>query len=219
VTLGDATVMTARPDADPSEEIPLSAIVEAVLREAERRPVSLGELIDRTADRGFGLIMLMLGLPMLIPFLPPGSSTVVGPIYAAFAVQMVKGSQRPWVPQRLREWVLPWSTVRALRRRGIPLIRAAERFSRPRTVWLEDRVAVRLVGIMVFLMGIILLSPLPLLNTLPALSVMLIGMGMLNRDVAFMAAGVVVGGLSLGLIGLSAGLIVVLIQRLRSFMF
>lgn len=209
----------APPDADPSADLPLSTIIEMALNEAERRPVSLGELIDRTADRGFGLVMLLLGLPMLIPFLPPGSSTVVGPIYAVFAVQMLKGNQRPWVPRRLREWVLPQNTVRALRGRGVPLIRAAERFSRPRKVWLDDRVAVRVVGIIVFLMGVILLSPLPLLNTLPAMSVMLIGMGMLNRDVAFMAAGVAVGGLALGLIGLSAGLILVLIQRLRSFIF
>lgn len=204
-------------DASPQPDLPLSTILEGVLAEADVRPVSLGELLDRTADRGFGLVLILLGLPMLIPFLPPGSSTLVGPIYATFAIQMIRGGQQPWIPQRLRDWVLQGATARVLRRRGLPLVRRAERLSRPRKWWLDENLTVRLVGVVVLLMGIVLLSPLPFLNTLPALSVMLIGMGMLNRDFVFMAAGIVVGGVSLGLIGLSAGLIVVLIQRLRSF--
>jgi hypothetical protein len=196
--------------------VPLSLVLEGVLDEADVRPVSLGEILDRTADRGFGLVLILLGLPMLIPFLPPGSSTIVGPIYATFAIQMIRGGQQPWIPRRLREWVLQERTARMLRERGLPLVRRAERFSRPRQWWLGERVVVRIVGIVVFLMGVILLSPLPFLNTLPALSVMLIGMGMLNRDFVFVAAGIIVGGISLGLIGLSAGLILVLIQRLRT---
>ncbi len=206
---------TAPAEAD-NQEIPLSDVVEAVLREAGAQPLRLGELIDRTAERGFGLLMLLLGLPMLIPVLPPGSSTLVGPIYAIFAVQMIKGARHPWVPARLRDRMLSSQTVEALRTRGLPIIRTAERFSRPRGLWLSERVVLRLAGIVVFLMGVVLLSPLPFLNTLPAVSVMLIGMGLLNRDVAFMLAGMAVGGVSLGLVGLSAGLILILLERVRS---
>ncbi len=208
--------MAAEPAGADNLEIPLSDLIEAVLREAGAQPVTLGELIDRTAERGFGLLMLILGLPMLIPVLPPGSSTIVGPIYAIFAVQMLKGTRHPWVPARLRDHVLAPHTVAVLRTRGLPIIRTAERFSRPRGIWLNERVVLLLAGIMVFLMGVILVSPLPFLNTLPAISVMLIGMGLLNRDAVFMAAGMVVGGVSVGLVGLSAGLILVLLERIRS---
>lgn len=197
-------------------EIPLSALIAAALDEAETHPLRLGDLIDRTAERGFGLLLLLLGLPMLIPILPPGSSTFVGPIYAVFAVQMLGGATRPWVPARFRNRVLSPATIRSLRQRGVPLIRAAERFSRPRGLWLSERVLLRLVGVMVLLMGLVLLSPLPFQNTLPAISVMLIGMGLLNRDAVFMLAGMLVGGLSLVAIVLSAGLILMLIERLRS---
>jgi hypothetical protein len=191
-------------------------VIASVLDEAEIRPVSLGDLIDRTADRGYGLLLLLLGLPMLIPFLPPGSSTVVGPVYAAFAVQMLTGARHPWVPQRLRNRVMARSTIRALRGRGLPLIRLVERLSRPRGLWISERVVLRAVGVMVLLMGLVLLSPLPFLNTLPALSVMLIGVGLLNRDALFVTAGMAVGLISLGLIGLSAHAILTLIERLRS---
>lgn len=209
-------MVTARQAGEGEREVPLSVVIEAFLDEAGTRPIRLGDLVDRTADRGFGVLLLVLGLPMLIPILPPGASTIVGPIYSVFAIQMLSGSTRPWIPRRLRDRVLEQGTVKALRERGVPVIRRAERFSRPRGIWLSEKVVLRLVGIVVFLMGLVLLSPLPFLNTLPAISVMLIGMGMLNRDAVFMGAGVVVAGISLGLIGFSAGLILALVERLRS---
>ncbi|MDR7521977.1 MAG: exopolysaccharide biosynthesis protein [Armatimonadota bacterium] len=209
--------MVASPQAGQDErQVRLSALIEAFLDEAQTRPVRFGELIDRTAERGYGLWMIVLGLPMLIPVLPPGSSTVVGPIYAVFAVQMLLGQPRPWVPVRLREMVLGARAVRALRERGVPWIRRLERLSRPRWAVVPERVVLRAAGVMVFLMGVILLSPLPFLNTLPAIAVMLIGMGLLNRDALFMLAGLGVGVVCLALVGLSAGLIVVMIQRLRA---
>lgn len=202
---------------DGSEESPpLSVLIETVLNDAAMRPCSIGEIIERTGERGFGIIMLMLGLPMLIPLLPPGSSTIVGPVYALFAFQMLSGARQPWVPARLRDRCLSTAAVETLRRRGIPLIRAAERLSRPRGFWLGERLTLRIIGVVVLLMGIILLSPLPFLNTLPAMSVMLLGMALINRDAVFMLAGVVLGGVSVGLVGLSAGVIVAVITRFLS---
>lgn len=196
------------------EHLSLSALIELVLDDATARPCSIGEIVERTGERGFGLLMLVLGLPMLIPFLPPGSSTIVGPIYALFAVQMLSGARTPWLPARFRDRCLSTETIRALRRRGLPVIRAAERLSRPRGFWLGERLTLRIVGVVVLLMGIILLSPLPFLNTLPAVAVMALGMALINRDSVFMLAGIALGGLAVGLVGVSAGVIVTIITRL-----
>lgn len=203
---------------DNEQNVTLSMLIESVLSDAAMRPCSIGEIIERTGERGFGLLMLVLGLPMLIPFLPPGSSTLVGPIYAIFAIQMLSGARQPWIPARFRNRCLSVDAVKALQRRGIPLIRTAERLSRPRGFWLGERLTLRIVGVVVLLMGIILLSPLPFLNTLPAMSVMLLGMALINRDSLFMLAGVAVGGLSVGLVGLSAGVIISIINGVLSRM-
>jgi hypothetical protein len=196
------------------EHLSLSALIESVLADATTRPCSIGEIIERTGERAFGLLMLVLGLPMLIPFLPPGSSTIVGPVYAIFAVQMLSGARTPWLPARFRDRCLSTETIRALRQRGLPVIRAAERLSRPRGFWLGERLTLRIVGVVVLLMGIILLSPLPFLNTLPAVAVMTLGMALINRDSVFMLAGIALGGLAVGLVGVSAGVIVAVIARI-----
>src|SRR3989304_1740937 len=54
---------------------------------ATEKHITIGEIVDRIDERGFGLLMLVLGLPMLIPILPPGASTLVGPLYSLLALR------------------------------------------------------------------------------------------------------------------------------------
>lgn len=204
-------------DAPTDREIPsLSSILEGALTRAGSRPLRLGDLLDQTAERGFGLLMLLLGLPMLIPVLPPGSSTVVGPIYAVFAIQMLRGSGRPWLPRSLQDRVLSPRAVHILRDRGLPMIRAIERWSRPRRFWPGERVGVRIVAVATLVMGVILLGPFPFLNTPPAVAVMLLGVALLNRDVVFLLAGLAVAAVSVGILLVTVGLLVSLLAFLRT---
>jgi len=199
-------------------QAPLSEVIDSILRDTNEGSITLGDLVACTGERGFGVMMVILGLPMLIPILPPGSSTIVGPIYAISAVQMLRGAQSPWVPRGLRDRVLSATAVRILRQRGVPLIRAAERWSRPRGIWFAERLVVRLVGGMLLLMGLILLGPFPLLNTPPAISVMLMGIALLNDDILFLLAGILVGGISIGILGFSVELIITLFRHLKGFL-
>ncbi len=58
---------------------------------------------------------------------------------------------------------------------------------------LDERIVLRLVATVLLVLGVILLSPLPFLNTLPALSALILGVGLLNRDGVFLLVGVLVG--------------------------
>src|SRR2546430_3512509 len=80
-----------------SEREPLSAIIAEMLGS---QVVTVGEVADRVAQRGFGLIMIVLALPTMIPVLPPGSAALIGLLYILLAAQMLIGQQRPWLPGR-----------------------------------------------------------------------------------------------------------------------
>lgn len=196
---------------------PVSVVLDQLL--ATEQHITVGEVVDRVAERGFGLLMMVLGLPMLIPVLPPGASTIVGPIYSLLSIQLVVGLERPWLPARLRRRTLSPRTVGSLRQRGIPLVRRLERFSRPRFHILHHPVMVRVAALVVFAMGLILLSPAPFLNTLPALAVMLIGIGLLNDDGYFVLAGTVLGIVLVGAFVAAIGLIVQVLKRLLPWWF
>jgi hypothetical protein len=199
-------VMTTSPEREP-----LSAIIAEML---DSQVVTVGEVADRVAQRGFGLIMIVLALPTMIPVLPPGSAAFIGLLYILLSAQMLIGQQRPWLPARVRSYRLASGTMQALRERGIPLLQRIERLTRPRATWIPDAILTRAAAVAVLLLGIILLSPLPFFNTIPALTVLILGMGLFNRDALFLVGGLL---LSAGVIAVAvagADTLFTLVERL-----
>lgn len=187
----------------PQDERPLSSLVEDLLTTEGDQSVTVGEIAERIDERGFGLLLILLALPTLVPVLPPGTSGVVGALYGLLAIQMVVGHRRPWLPCRVRAYRLPPRAVEVLRVRGIGILRRMERLSRPRWTPLGDAALLRLCAIFVLAMGAVLFLPLPFLNTLPGLAMLAMGAGLLNRDGILLLFGIGLSVLVLTLVGAS----------------
>lgn len=203
---------------EPSAQVKsLSSILEDTLHADPE--VTVGELTDRVARRGFGLLMIVLALPTMISILPPGSAATIGLLYVILSVQMLFGLERPWLPARVRHYRLRTRVLESLQRRGIPFLQRVERFSRPRPLLLDERIVTRIVAVVVFLLGIVLFSPLPFFNTIPALTVLVLGVGLLNRDAIFVVAGLVMALVVLSVVAFGAGTLYALaswlLERLR----
>ncbi|OLD60334.1 MAG: exopolysaccharide biosynthesis protein [Bacillati bacterium ANGP1] len=194
-----------------SEREPLSAIIAEMLGS---QVVTVGEVADRVAQRGFGLIMSVLALPTMIPVLPPGSAAFIGLLYILLAVQMLIGLPRPWLPVRVRNYRLTSGTMRMLQERGIPLLRRVERLARPRATWVPDALVTRAVAVAVLLLGIVLLSPLPFFNTIPAMTVLILGIGLFNRDALFLLGGLVATAVVVAVAVAGADTLIRLAERL-----
>ncbi|HEY3248190.1 MAG TPA: exopolysaccharide biosynthesis protein [bacterium] len=197
-----------------SEVLPLSAILADALR--TDTAITVGELADRVERRGFGLLMIVLALPTLIPILPPGVAVIVGILYMLLGVQMLWGLEQPWLPQRVRRFQLSAPRVRRLRDQGVGLLQRLERLSRPRPLPLDERIIVRAIALVMVVLGAVLILPFPFLNTLPAMSVLVLGIGLLNRDALFILAGIVLAGTVVIIIVFGAGTLFALYEWLRS---
>ena len=184
----------------------LSDVLHSALDVRNNSSLSLGELMNRIAERGFGLLYVILALPTLFPLLPPGSAATIGFIYILFGVQMLFGCTSPWLPQRVRNYRLSEQTAHKLRERSVRFFKIMERFSSPRWLFMEKPFILRLVALTVVLLGFILLTPLPFMNTLPAFAVLLLGTGLLNSDGIFLLVGMLIsfGLFSFIYFGLSA---------------
>lgn len=176
----------------------MSTTLESILTVRTGCHISIGELMNRIAERGFGMLLVLLALPTLFPVLPPGSAATIGLLYTIIGFQMLFGRKYPWLPQRVRDYRLSGTTAHKLRERGVSFFKTVERFSRARWMFMESHLMLRLISLTVILMGFILFTPLPFMNTLPALAVMLLGAGLLNRDGIFLLAGL---SLSFSLLG------------------
>jgi hypothetical protein len=158
---------------------------------------TLGGLIDVFQEKSFALIfILLLGVPALP--LPTGGATHIFEIIAiVVALQLVAGRDKIWLPQRwcnveLGTWGGRTRFLSALTKG----IRWIERFSRPRLRFLFDHRASNTVfGFLTIAgsLGAFLAPPFTGLDTLPALGVVLLSLGVLLEDFFLVLLAVIVG--------------------------
>ncbi len=163
---------------------------------------TVGGLIAVFGEKSFALLfVLLLGVPALP--LPTGGATHVFEIIAILlALQLVAGRREIWLPRRWCRMALAGPRQQRFLNALLKLIHRLERFSRPRLPWLFHARASRLViGLLALAgtLGAFLAPPFSGLDTLPALGVVLLSLGVLLEDVAVAAAGVVVGSGGVGL--------------------
>jgi hypothetical protein len=159
---------------------------------------TLGSLIDVFEEKSFALVfILLLGVPALP--LPTGGATHVFEIITILvALQLVVGRDRIWLPERWRRIEVGTGGGRTRFLMALTKgIRWIERFSRPHLRFLFDhRASNSVFGLLVIAgsLAAFLAPPFTGLDTLPALGVVLLSLGVLIEDFALVMLAVIVGG-------------------------
>jgi hypothetical protein len=166
---------------------------------------TLGSLVELFEEKSFAILfVILLGVPALP--LPTGGATHVFEIIAVLlAVQLIAGRDHIWLPERWRRLELASPRQRRFIAGLMKMIRRLERFSRPRLRFLFDhRLSNIVFGLLVIAgcAGAFLAPPFTGLDTLPALGVVLLSLGVLLEDFLLVVLGVAVGiaGVSLEIV-------------------
>jgi len=160
--------------------------------DAPAQTVTLGWIVDHLNERAFGLVLLVLALPCCIPFLYGIPQIVALPLMFV-AGQIVIGRRSPWLPAKLGARTVTKAALQNLAHRAGPWLRKIEAVSRPRLTALSRPPFDRVVGIGLVLFSASILVPLPGTNTVPGLAVVVVSMGLLQRDGLLVLAGLALG--------------------------
>jgi hypothetical protein len=157
---------------------------------------TLGSLIELFGEKSFAILfVLLLGVPALP--LPTGGATHVFEIIAVLlALELVAGRDQIWLPRRWHKLELAGDKQQRFISRLIRMIRWLERFSRPRLRFLFDhRLSNIVFGLLVIggSAGAFFAPPFTGLDTLPALGVVLLSLGVLLKDFVIVIAALLVG--------------------------
>jgi hypothetical protein len=164
----------------PPRPIRISRLLQRLAIDAGER-ISVGELVDRLGDRGFGALMLLLGLPNLV-LLPPGTSAIFGIPLILIAGQLAFGRHSVWLPEFVRQRSFERDTFAGIVGRTGPWLRRVERLLAPRLTFMLGDTGTRLIGAASFIVAILISLPIPLANFLGGLSVSAFALGLLQRD-------------------------------------
>ncbi|OYU98174.1 MAG: hypothetical protein CFE45_17505 [Burkholderiales bacterium PBB5] len=149
-----------------------------------------------------GTLLLLMAMPCLLPV--PGAGTVLGLGMAAWAVAMWRGQSPTGLPRRVAELEMPRHWAQRVLGVLAGAYAAAGRHARARLSHLATAERKSVTGL-VALMALIVVLPIPFGNVLPALALMLIGLGLVFRDGLAVLLGLAMAVLA---IGVTAGLIV-----------
>jgi hypothetical protein len=161
---------------------------------------TLGGLIDFFGNRAFAIAFVMLMAVPALPLPTGGATHVFEAIVVLLALQLIVGRERIWLPSRWREREI--STEGRFLTTLLKVIRWLERFSRPRMSYLfGGRLSNVVFGLLVVggSVAAFVAPPFSGLDTLPALGVVLVSLGVLMEDILLVAVGVVVGAVGVAL--------------------
>ncbi len=154
--------------------------------------ITLRRLLSLVGEHGLLFLCALLTIPFLIPVSIPGVSTVFGAAIILVALGITT-NRMPWLPDRLMDRELDAVKLSAILRRGANVVARVETYIRPRAQALTDgSFASRVNGLALIFAGILLMAPLglvPFSNTLPAFAILLLAVGMSQRDGLVVLAG------------------------------
>jgi len=151
--------------------------------------LSLREIRDRLDERAFGLMILILAIPCLVPALY-GVPQIVGIPILILAVQMLAGRVEPWLPEAVLERRVSKAWLERMADFATKRMRWFERLSRPRLTVFAEGWAERAAAFFMILATLTIV--LPMTNTVPSVALTLLSVGLIQRDGLFVAAGAAV---------------------------
>lgn len=183
------------PDPAPPPPRRLSTDLRELLAEAAGRSLTIGELEQILQGRGFALFILLLSIPFCSPIAIPGLSVPFGVVIMFLGLRIAFG-RKPSLPGFILEKRIKYAMLERIIRLGLKLCGWMEKIAKPRMHFLQRWPGmINLIGLGLASGGVQLLLPLPplipLSNTLPAVSIMLLTAGLIERDGVFVLCGYV----------------------------
>tara|TARA_B100000965_G_scaffold366318_1_gene351428 strand:- start:3740 stop:4393 length:654 start_codon:yes stop_codon:yes gene_type:complete len=180
----------------PRSQATLSENLKQVLLKEDKTSVSVADILHAVGDKGFGLLFVVLSLPSALPVPAPGYSTPFGIIIALLGIQLIAGKREPVLPKRACKLSLKYSSAEKMLTKASWFFQKVEPFIHPRFNWLRSRGGEAFMGILLTLMAGLMILPIPLTNTAPAMVIFLIGCGLSEDDGLFVLGACVLGALA-----------------------
>jgi hypothetical protein len=162
--------------------------------------VTIGELKTALSVRSYGILLLVLALPNLVPIPAPGLSAILGIPLIFITAQFMLGLKSPWFPEFIARKEIKCDDMKKIFTRIIPYIEKLEFITKPRLKFLVRPPTDRFIALICFVLSLVITMAVPFGNALPALAICFFALGILQRDGLFTIFGIIMTILSIAVI-------------------
>jgi hypothetical protein len=153
--------------------------------------ISLERFLHDLGERGILVGLAFLTIPFLFGVSIPGTSAPFGVLICLVSWQLL--FRRPiWIPKNIGRIHLSCSAIEKVKSKSLPWIVRLEAKIKPRwEICFKASIIQKLHVLIMMISGILLTAPIPipLTNTFPAYAVLLLSIGILERDGMLVAVG------------------------------
>lgn len=161
---------------------PVTRLIAEVAAQCPGERLTLGEMAEAFGDRAFGLLILLLCLPGLLP----GMASVFGTPMLILGIQMGLGFHKPKLPGFIARQSLKRTDLMRLSAGSTTRVSRAiakiERWVRPRPGPFTGPPADRVVGWLTAYAAVMLILPGPGTNGPPAFGIIVMALGLVEND-------------------------------------
>jgi hypothetical protein len=181
-------------------EHPTSDVLKS-LAASQDGAVEVRTVVTAMGSRAHGILLILFALPETVPLPFPSLSAFLGIPLVLVAAHLVVAGEGSRLPERVMSAKMPARLLHFLARYLAPVLEFLELATRPRlTAVLRYE---RWLGLVCLYLAVVLLLPIPLINLAPALCLVGVALGMVQRDgllVILSLIGTVLMTLSLGFV-------------------
>lgn len=163
----------------------LSQTLHQVADSLTTETVQVRTLLEKAGEHGLLFFCMLLTVPFLIPVSIPGVSTAFGLVIILIGVGVML-NRVPWLPEFIMKREIKTADLVPALHRGASTFSRLDNLSKPRLSALTSGLVInRLNGLALIFGAVLLLFPLsliPMSNTLPALAILFLAVGSLQRD-------------------------------------
>lgn len=165
----------------------LTEVLTALAQDETRERIAIADMLEVMRSRAFGALLFIFAFPNILPS-PPGLAGVLGLPLLFLSSQMMLGMQ-PWLPAFIARRSMARTAFAAMVARINPWLARAEGLLKPRLTALASPRAQLAIGALCLILSVALVLPIPFANLAPSLAICLIGLGVLERDGAWVILG------------------------------
>lgn len=171
---------------EPMQGEPVFKKLRGLVRSLPPGGITLSELIHQVGNEGLLILTALLTLVFLIPVSIPGVSTVFGAAILLIGISRLFGREL-WVPAKLKHRTISTAKLRPVLRKALPWLYRIERVSKPNRIqWLVANGPIQHLNNAGMILGAVLLMMpfglIPFSNTFPAVALLFLAIGLLQRD-------------------------------------
>lgn len=152
--------------------------------------ITLGEIVDRIEGEAILILCLVSIMPFMQPIPIPGLSSVLGLIVLLQGLGLIFWG-KPLLTKKLRKVVIAHEKFELIHKVAIKFNRITSKISAFKSPLVTTRICHVICGISIVLSAAFLSLPLPIpfSNLIPALSIFLICVGLLEEDIVLLIIG------------------------------